>query len=62
MRPNDDRGEHRLMVLPEGSKAWTAANTPMSAALRGEVATRAALQDSARALNELFSQRPAEWK
>jgi multiple sugar transport system substrate-binding protein len=43
---------HDLMVLPEGSKAWTAANTPMSAAL----------QDSARALNELFSQRPAEWK
>jgi ABC-type glycerol-3-phosphate transport system substrate-binding protein len=55
-------GGHDLMVVPEGSKAWTAANAPMSQALRGEIATRAAMQESARALNELFSQRPASWK
>jgi ABC-type glycerol-3-phosphate transport system substrate-binding protein len=55
-------GGHDLMVLPEGSKAWTAANTPMTSALKGEIATRAAMQESARALNELFGQRPAAWK
>jgi hypothetical protein len=34
----------------------------MNMALRGEIATRQAMQESARALNELFSQRPADWK
>lgn len=57
-----ESGGHDLMVLPEGSRAWSTANTPMSAALRGEIATRPAMQESARALNELFSQRPANWK
>jgi multiple sugar transport system substrate-binding protein len=57
-----ESGGHDLMVLPEGSKAWTTANTPMTQALKGEIATRAAMQDSARLLNELFSQRPASWK
>jgi hypothetical protein len=50
------------MVLPEGSKAWTTANTPMNAALKGEIATRAAIQESARQMNDLFAQRPASWK
>ena len=57
-----ETGGHDFLVLPEGSRAWTAANTPMSMALRGEIATRQAMQESARALNELFSQRPADWK
>jgi ABC-type glycerol-3-phosphate transport system substrate-binding protein len=57
-----ETGGHDFMVLPEGSRAWTAANTPMNMALRGEIATRQAMQESARALNELFSQRPADWK
>ena len=57
-----ETGGHDFLVLPEGSEAWTAANTPMSMALRGEIATRQAMQESARALNELFSQRPADWK
>jgi ABC-type glycerol-3-phosphate transport system substrate-binding protein len=55
-------GGHDLMVLPEGSKAWTTANTPMNSALKGEITAKAAMQESARALNELFSQRPAAWK
>ena len=55
-------GGHDLMVLPEGSKAWTTANTPMNAALKGEIATRAAMQESARQMNDLFAQRPASWK
>ena len=49
-------------MLPEGDKAWTTMNTPMNAALRGEVGTRDALQESARQLNQLFSERPAQWK
>jgi ABC-type glycerol-3-phosphate transport system substrate-binding protein len=55
-------GGHDLMVLPEGSKAWTAANTPMNAALRGEIPAKQAMQESARALNQLFSERPTNWK
>lgn len=55
-------GGHDFMVVPEGNKAWTAANDPMAKAVRGELAARAAMQESARALNELFSQRPANWK
>jgi ABC-type glycerol-3-phosphate transport system substrate-binding protein len=57
-----ETGGHDLMVLPEGSKAWTTANTPLTAALRGEIATRAAMQESARQMNDLFAQRPAAWK
>jgi multiple sugar transport system substrate-binding protein len=57
-----ETGGHDLMVLPEGSKAWSTANTPLNAALRGEVSTRAAMQESARQLNELFAQRPAAWR
>jgi hypothetical protein len=34
----------------------------MNRALRGEIGTRDAMQESARQLNELFSQRPAAWK
>jgi hypothetical protein len=53
---------HDFMITPEGSRAWTAANTPMSAAVRGEIPARQAMQESARALNQLFSERPANWK
>ena len=55
-------GGHDLMVLPEGSKAWTTANTPLNDALAGKVATKDAMQESARQLNILFSQRPPNWK
>ncbi|MGH2353140.1 MAG: ABC transporter substrate-binding protein [Chloroflexota bacterium] len=57
-----ETGGHDFMVVPEGSKAWSAANEPMGQAIDGEIATRAAMQESARALNELFARRPAEWK
>jgi ABC-type glycerol-3-phosphate transport system substrate-binding protein len=57
-----ESGGHDLLVLPEGDKAWSTMNTPVNGALRGEIGTRDALQESARQLNELFSQRPAAWK
>jgi hypothetical protein len=37
-------------------------NGPLTRALAGEVGTRDALRESAAALNELFSRRPAAWK
>lgn len=57
-----ETGGHDLLVLPEGDKAWSTMNTPMNRALRGEIGTREAMQESARQLNELFGQRPAAWK
>ena len=57
-----ESGGHDLLVLPEGDKAWTTMNTPMNAALKGELGTREALQESQRQMNELFAQRPANWK
>jgi ABC-type glycerol-3-phosphate transport system substrate-binding protein len=55
-------GGHDLLVLPEGDRAWTTMNTPMNRALRGEIGTRDAIQESARQLNQLFSERPAAWR
>ena len=57
-----ETGGHDLMPLPEGDKAWTTMNGPINQALRGEVAIRDAMRESARQLNELFAQRPANWK
>jgi hypothetical protein len=57
-----ETGGHDLLVLPEGDKAWSTMNEPVTRALRGEIGTRDAMQESARQLNELFSQRPAAWK
>ena len=34
----------------------------MNAALKGEIATREAMQESARQVNDLFARRPASWK
>jgi hypothetical protein len=53
---------HDIIPLPEGSEARTVMNGPMNRALAGEIATREALQESARALNELFSRRPPNWR
>ena len=55
-------GGHDLLVLPEGSQAWSTMNEPMGRALAGEIDTTEAMQESAARLNELFSQRPDEWK
>src|SRR5919199_4995045 len=41
-------GGHDLMGLPEGSKAWTTANTPMNDALAGKNAAQNAMQESPR--------------
>jgi multiple sugar transport system substrate-binding protein len=52
---------HDFLILPEGSEAWMTMNAPMNDALAGKIATREAMQESARQLNELFSRRPAAW-
>jgi multiple sugar transport system substrate-binding protein len=57
-----ETGGHDLLVLPEGNDAWTAMNTPLNKALAGEIATRDAMRQSAAALDELFSRRPAAWR
>ncbi|MGH2352310.1 MAG: ABC transporter substrate-binding protein [Chloroflexota bacterium] len=57
-----ETGGHDLLVLPEGNEAWTTMNEPLNAALRGEIATREAMRQSAAALNELFGRRPAAWR
>lgn len=57
-----ETGGHDLLPLPEGSEAWTTMNEPLGRALRGEVGTREAMQESARTLNQLISQRPPAWK
>jgi hypothetical protein len=57
-----ETGGHDLLPLPEGDKAGTTMNAPINQALRGEIAIRDALRESARQLNELFAQRPANWK
>jgi hypothetical protein len=57
-----ESGGHDILVLPEGSKAWTVMNDPLNRALKGEAGTREAMQESARQLDELFRQRPAAWK
>ena len=44
-----ESGGHDLLVLPEGDKAWTTMNTPMNAAMRGEIGTRDALPGVRRA-------------
>lgn len=53
---------HDLVVVPEGGKAWSTMDGPIIQALKGEMGTRDALRESARLLNELFAQRPANWR
>ena len=50
------------VVTPEGDKTWTTMSAPLSQALRGELATRDAMQQSARETNALFAERPAAWR
>jgi multiple sugar transport system substrate-binding protein len=57
-----ESGGHDILALPEGDQAWSTMNAPIDRALRGELATREAMRESAAALNELFSRRPAAWK
>jgi ABC-type glycerol-3-phosphate transport system substrate-binding protein len=57
-----ETGGHDLLPLPEGDLAWSTMNAPLNQALRGEIATREAMRESARQLNELFAQRPAAWR
>jgi hypothetical protein len=53
---------HDLLPLPEGAEARSVMNGPLNRALAGEISTREAMQESARALNELFSRRPQAWR
>ncbi len=53
---------HDLMVLPEGTEAWSTANEPLNRAIAGEIDTAVAMKESAEKLNALFAQRPAEWR
>jgi multiple sugar transport system substrate-binding protein len=57
-----ETGGHDLLVLPEGDEAWSTMNAPLTRALAGEIGTRDAMRESADALNQLFSRRPAAWK
>jgi ABC-type glycerol-3-phosphate transport system substrate-binding protein len=57
-----ETGGHDIMVLPEGDKAWMTMGAPIAQALKGEIATRDAMQQSAQQVNQLFSQRPAAWQ
>jgi len=56
------RAGHDYMVAPEGDDLLTAANTPLNRALKGELATRDAMKQSADAVNALFARRPPEWR
>jgi ABC-type glycerol-3-phosphate transport system substrate-binding protein len=57
-----ESSSHDILALPEGDQAWTTMNEPTGRALQGAISTREALLQSATALNELFSRRPAAWK
>jgi ABC-type glycerol-3-phosphate transport system substrate-binding protein len=57
-----ERSSHDILALPEGDQAWTTMNEPTGRALQGAISTREALLQSATALNELLSRRPAAWK
>jgi ABC-type glycerol-3-phosphate transport system substrate-binding protein len=57
-----ETGGRSILVLPEGSEAWNTMAAPMQRALRAEQGTRDAVRESATAVNELFSRRPAAWK
>jgi multiple sugar transport system substrate-binding protein len=56
------RGGRPLPTVPEGAQAWNVMNAPLQRALRGEIGTREAMQQSAAELNALFSRRPPEWR
>jgi multiple sugar transport system substrate-binding protein len=53
---------HELITFPEGRDANMTMNAAFNKALAGEMSTPDAMRESARALNELFSRRPAAWK
>jgi multiple sugar transport system substrate-binding protein len=53
---------HELITTPEGRDANMTMNAAFNKALAGEMNTPDAMRESARALNELFSRRPAAWQ
>jgi hypothetical protein len=53
---------HDYLIVPEGQEMLELANGPMTRALRGEIATRDAMKQSADAVNALFAKRPPEWR
>ena len=57
-----ETGGHDIMPLPEGQEGLKTMNDPFNEALAGKIGTKEALQQSARALNELFSRRPAAFR
>jgi multiple sugar transport system substrate-binding protein len=60
-----ETGGHDLLVTPDAGDMWPLmGNTtpPLSAAFNGESATKDAMAESARQVNELFSRRPASWR
>jgi hypothetical protein len=60
--PSAPLGAPASPALPEGNDACTVMNEPLNQALRGEISTRQAMQESQRQLNELFARRPPEWR
>ncbi len=57
-----ETGGHELITTPEGREANMTINAAFNKALAGEMSTPDAMRESARALNELFSRRPAAWQ
>ena len=57
-----ETGGHDILPLPEGTDGYTTMNGLLNKALAGAMNTRDAMQESARALNELFSRRPSAWR
>ncbi|MGI8913047.1 MAG: hypothetical protein ACR2JY_04520 [Chloroflexota bacterium] len=57
-----ETGGSDIIVVPEGDKAWSTMDKPITDARTGKVGIRTAMVESARQLNALFNQRPAAWK
>jgi ABC-type glycerol-3-phosphate transport system substrate-binding protein len=57
-----ETGGHDIMPLPEGPEGYKTMNDPFNDALAGKIGTKEALQQSASALNELFSRRPPAFR
>jgi ABC-type glycerol-3-phosphate transport system substrate-binding protein len=56
------RAGHNQVVIPEGDPALRLMNDPINRALAGQVGTREALREGQERINQLFSQRPADWR
>jgi ABC-type glycerol-3-phosphate transport system substrate-binding protein len=56
------RAGHNQLVIPEGDRALQLMNQPIARALAGEISTKDALREGQTQVNQLFAERPAEWR